>query len=238
MDSICRKTIRINFGEVPPKLNEIVLRVPEISSFNKRYGHLLSLVTTGFDEGLMSVLFQFFDPKQHCFTFPDYQLVPKLEELSKILGSPILKKVTFTGLEQDPVVESVAIALNLKQSNIESNWERRSGVKGLLASFLMKKAQIFLDAMSYHAFEDVLALLIYGLVLFPNSDQFIDISSINIFLARNPVPTLLGDVLHSLHTRTMKKRGTLMCCTPLLYWWFISHLPRSVLKNELGLRWN
>ena len=92
--------------------------------------------------------------------------------------------------------------------------------------------------MSYHAFEDVLALLIYGLVLFPNSDQFIDVSAINVFLACNPVPTLLRDVLHSLHTRTMKKKGTLMCCTPLLYRWFILHLPRSVMKNELGLRWN
>ena len=34
-------------------------------------------------------------------------------------------------------------------------------------------AQIFLDAMSYHEFEDFLALLIYGLVLFPNLNQFI-----------------------------------------------------------------
>ena len=57
----------------------------------KRYGHLLSLVTIGFDEGLMSVLFQFFNPKHHCFTFPDYQLVPTLEEFSKILSLLILE---------------------------------------------------------------------------------------------------------------------------------------------------
>ena len=69
----------------------------------------------------------------------------------------------------------------------------------------MKKAQIFLDAMSYHAFKDILSLLIYGLVMFPNSDQFIDVSAINIFLAHNLVPTLLGDILHSLNTRTLKK---------------------------------
>ena len=90
-------------------------------------------------------------------------------------------------------------------SGIESNWEKSIGVKGLLANFLMKKAHIFLDDMSYHAFEDVLALLIYGLVLFPNSDQFIDVNAITIFLAHNLVPTLLGDILHSLHTRTLKK---------------------------------
>ena len=81
-----------------------------------------------------------------------------------------MERVPFTGLEQDPTAEDVAIALHLKPSDIESHWERRSGVKGLLTKFLMEKAHIFLDDMSYHAFEDVLALLIHGLVLFPNSD--------------------------------------------------------------------
>ena len=80
------------------------------------------------------------------------------------------ERVPFTGLEQDPASENVTVALHLKPSDIEDNWEKRSGVKGLLANFLMKKAQIFLDAMSYHSFEYVLALLIYWLVLFPNSD--------------------------------------------------------------------
>ena len=140
MDFARRKTIRINFVENPPKLKEMVLRVLESSPFNKRYGHFLSLVTTGFDEGLMSALFQFFNLKNHCFIFLDYQLVPTLEEFSKILGFPILEKVPFTGLEQDPVAESVTIAIHLKPSDIESNWERRSGVKDLLASFLMKKS--------------------------------------------------------------------------------------------------
>ena len=29
-----------------------------------------------------------------------------------------------------------------------------------------------------------------------------------------------------------------MCYIPLLYMWFISHLPRSVMKNQQGLRWS
>ena len=78
----------------------------------------------------------------------------------------------------------------------------------------MEKAQVFLDAMSYHDFEDILAFLIYGLVLFPNLDQLIDVNAINIFLTRNPVPTVLGYILHSLNTCTMKKPGALMCCIP------------------------
>ena len=82
---------------------------------------MLSLVAIGFDEGLMSVLFQFLDPKHHCFTFPDYQLVATLEEFSKILGLSILEQIPFTSLEQDPTAEDVSIDFHLKPSDIESN---------------------------------------------------------------------------------------------------------------------
>ena len=44
-----------------------------------------------------------------------------LEELSKLLGLPILERVSFTGLEQDPTSENDAVALHLKPSDIESN---------------------------------------------------------------------------------------------------------------------
>ena len=125
MNSGRRKTIRIHYTEVPPKLKELVLKVPKDSSFHKIHGYLLSLVNTEFDEGLMSVLFQFFEPKHHCFTFPDYQLVPTLEEFSKLLGLPILERVPFTGLEQDPASENVVVALHLKPSDIESYWKKK-----------------------------------------------------------------------------------------------------------------
>ena len=96
------------------------------------------------------------------------------------------------------------------------NLETRSEVKGFLAKFLLEKAQLFLDAMSFQAFEEILALLIYGLVLFPNPDQLINVNSIKIFLSRNPVPILLRDILHSLHTGTMRKKG-IFCVTYLCY---------------------
>ena len=76
------------------------------------------------------------------------------------------------------------------------------------------------------------------MVLFPNPDQLIDVKIVKIFMSRNPVFTLLGDILHSFHTLNMKKKVILMCCTPLLARWFNSHLPQSVLKNEQGSRWS
>ena len=92
-----------------------------------------------------------------------------------------------------------------------ANWETRSGVKGFLAKFLFEKAQLFGDVLDLQAFEKILPLIIYGMVLFPNPYQLIYVNTVEIFLSRNPVPTLLGDILHSLHTRTMKRNGIIMC---------------------------
>ena len=121
MSSAHRNTIRISFVRIPSQLKELVSRVPESSPFIKRHGRLLSLVTSGFEEDMMSVLFQFFDPKHHCFTFPNYHLVPTMEEFFKLLGVPILDQIPFSGLEKDPRPEDTATALHMKLSNIASN---------------------------------------------------------------------------------------------------------------------
>ena len=78
---------------------------------------------------MICVLFQFFDLVHHCFTFPDYQLVPTMEELSQLLGVPILDQIPFTGLEETPKPEVISNALHLKSSGIIANWKTRSGVK-------------------------------------------------------------------------------------------------------------
>ena len=63
---------------------------------------------------------------------------------------------------------------------------------GLLAKFLFEKAQECWNSLDLQDFEEIVALLVYGLVLFPNPDQLIDINAVKIFMSRNPIPTLLG----------------------------------------------
>ena len=91
----------------------------------------------------MRVLFQFFDLVHHCFTFPDYQLVPTMEELFQLSGVPVLDQMPFTGLEETPKPEVIAKALHLKSFDIIANWETKSGVKGFLDKFLMEMALLF-----------------------------------------------------------------------------------------------
>ena len=105
--------------KIPPQLKDLASRVSDTSSFIRIHGQLLSLVT--FDEQMMSVLFQFFDLVHHCLTFPDYQLVPTLEEFSYLLGISILEKIPFTSLEEVPRPEDIASALHLKRADVVSN---------------------------------------------------------------------------------------------------------------------
>lgn len=88
---------------------------------------------------------------------------------------------------------------------------------------------------------NVLACSIYGIALFPNVVDFIDMNAIPIFMMGNPVPTLLGDVYHSAHSRNHKKRGGLVwCCAPLLYHWFLSHIlcKGAFMDNKETLKWS
>jgi len=72
-------------------------------------------------------------------------------------------------------------------------------------------------------------------VLFPNIDGFVDANAIQIFLTKNPVPTLLAETYHSIHHMTDKQDGTILFCAPFLYTWYTLHLPRSYLSKEKAL---
>ena len=139
-----RFTIQVSLVKVPPQLKDLVSRVPESSPFTERHGRLLSFVTSNPNEEMLKVLFQFFDPLHHCFTFPDYQLVPTMEDFSILLGVPILNEVPFNGMERDPKPEDIAKSLSLQRSDIVANWETRRGVKGFFwLSSCLRKLIIF-----------------------------------------------------------------------------------------------
>ncbi|XP_050909512.1 uncharacterized protein LOC127123325 [Lathyrus oleraceus] len=173
---------------------------------------------------LLSTLIQFYDPAYHCFIFPSYQLMPTLEEYSHLIGVPISSQAPFSGLEEDPKDQDIAKATHLKMLEIKDHMTIKGKMLGLTAKFLMSKTQYFARMRSVDALEAVFALLIYGLFTFPSFDNFVAMDSIKIFC---PVPTLLADAYHSVHTRNSYSGGMITWCVPILYKWFISHLPRS-----------
>ncbi|KAI5404415.1 hypothetical protein KIW84_051544 [Lathyrus oleraceus] len=208
-----RNTKKYSFRQPDLKeLRNLTSYVLDPLGFKARFGKLLPLLTTQVDEGLMSVLVQFYDPLYRCFTFPDFQLLPTLEEYAYLVD----------------------------ESLVGAHMTTKGGIQGLPSEFLVAQATVYGKAMSEDAFEAIFVLLIYGLVLFPNIDKFVDVNAIRIFSALNHVPTLLGDTYFSLHMRNEKGGGAIVCYLPLLYKWFISHLPQTVAfkENKGCLRWS
>ena len=122
------------------KLSSFVL---DPLDFKQHRGKLLSVLSTNMVEGLLSVLVKFYDPLYHCFTFPDFQLVPTLEEYSHLLGIPVSSRVPFSGLKEIPRSSIIAEALHLKKSEIEAHWVKKGGIFGLPFVFLIKEATTF-----------------------------------------------------------------------------------------------
>ncbi|KAI5399210.1 hypothetical protein KIW84_064551 [Lathyrus oleraceus] len=182
-----RNTKKYNFRQPDLKeLRNLTSYVLDPLGFKARFGKLLPLLTTQVDEGLVSVLVQFYDPLYRCFTFPDFQLLPTLEEYAYLVGIPILDQLPFSGLESIPTSQEIADMLHIDESLVDAHMTTKGGIQGLPSEFLVAQATIYGKAMSEDAFEAIFILLIYGLLLFPNIDKFVDVNAIRIFSTLNP----------------------------------------------------
>ncbi|KAI5438886.1 hypothetical protein KIW84_024565 [Lathyrus oleraceus] len=196
MDKQRRNTKKYSFRQPDLKeLRSLTTYVLKPLEFKARHRKLLPILSTKVDEGLMSVLVQFYDPLYRCFTFPDFQLLPTLEEYAYHMGIPILDQLPFSGLEKIPSSQEIADMLHMDVSDIVANMITKGGIQGLPSDFLITKATLFGKAMSKEAFEAIFVLLIYGLVLFPNIDNFVDVNAIRIFSSLNPFISHLPQTL-------------------------------------------
>ncbi|XP_058758838.1 uncharacterized protein LOC131632086 [Vicia villosa] len=212
-----RKTKKYTFKSLEvEELRNLGSLIVDQDKFCSKYGRLLYLLRTKMEEGILSTLIQFYDSLYHCFTFPNYQLLPTLEEYSSIIGLPITGRVPFIGLEQDPKRCEIAKSTHLRKGEIEKNMVTKGGLHGLPAEFLIEKALTYSQERKEEDFEAIFTLLVYGLFLFPNIENFVDMNAIKIFMKKNLVPTLLGDTYHSIHLRNSYGKGMVTCCTPFL----------------------
>ncbi|KAI5396864.1 hypothetical protein KIW84_062915 [Lathyrus oleraceus] len=201
-------------------------------NFGKNYGNLLSILNQQVDHTALITLAQFYDLPLRCFTFQDFQLAPTLEEFERLVRIPMKDKSLFEGTDESLPLEDIASALHMDEKEAKDNLETKGNTKGFSLSFLLERAHTLLKAESWDACYSAIALAIYGIVLFPNMDGFIDMTAICVFLTRNPVPTLLADVYYHISHRYTKKKGLIACCAPLLYQWFLEHLPKTGAWDE------
>ena len=128
MDKQRRNTKKYSFRQPDLKeLRNLTSYVLDPLEFKARHGKLLSILATQVDEGLMSVLVQFYDPLYRCFTFPDFQHLPTLEEYAYLVGIPILDQLSFSGLDRVPTSKAIADMLHIDESLVGAQrWNSRS----------------------------------------------------------------------------------------------------------------
>ncbi|XP_058780714.1 uncharacterized protein LOC131654768 [Vicia villosa] len=213
------------------KMKQIRKELPNKSmkSFVLKYGKILDLLSENVKIDVIAALIQFYDVPLRCFTFQNFQLAPTLEEFDRILGFSKIKKDVYVGIGQTTKVEDLAKALGISYTNFVPNYKTKGKVQGVKGQYLEDMALAFAKEQEWEACEDCLALLIFGLVLFPNDADYVDPATINVFWAVkvlnvDPTPTLLADVYYAINARYEKGRGALRCCVRLLFSWFMSHL--------------
>ncbi|RYA57004.1 hypothetical protein DD596_25215, partial [Enterobacter cloacae complex sp. 4DZ3-28B] len=90
-------------------------------------------------------------------------------------------------------------------------------------------------------FIDILALPIFGVVLFPNMDGLVDLAVIDAFLAyqhskESLVVAILADLFDTFDRRCEKNSARIVCCLPALCVWLVSHLFQQDIRHPCPLQ--
>ncbi|KAH1212829.1 hypothetical protein GmHk_14G040920 [Glycine max] len=201
----------------------------QMRAFRKTYGKILELTIAEVSIEAIASLTQYYDQPLRCFTFADFQLVPTIEEFEEILGCPLGGRKPYLSSGCLPSLSRIATVVKDSARGLDRIKQTRNGIAGLPQKYLEDKARGMANQGDWVPFMDVLALLIFGVVLFPNVDGLIDLAAIDAFLAyhhskESPVVAVLADLFDTFDRRCEKSSARIICCLPALCVWLVSHL--------------
>ncbi|KAH1254135.1 hypothetical protein GmHk_04G010639 [Glycine max] len=201
----------------------------QMQAFRKTYGKILELTIAEVSIEAIASLTQYYDQPLRCFTFGDFQLVPTIEEFEEILGCPLGGRKLYLSSGCLPSLSRIATVVKDSARGLDRIKQTRNGIAGLPWGYLEDKARGMANQGDWVPLMDVLALLIFGVVLFPNVDGLVDLAGIDAFLAyhhskESPVVAVLADLFDTFDRRCEKSSARIICCLPALCVWLVSHL--------------
>ncbi|KAL5128317.1 hypothetical protein HKD37_14G040583 [Glycine soja] len=201
----------------------------QMQAFRKTYGKILELTIAEVSIEAIASLTQYYDQPLRCFTFADFQLIPTIEEFEEILGCPLGGRKPYLSSGCLPSLSRIATVVKDSARGLDRIKQTRNGIAGLPQKYLEDKARGMANQGDWVPFMDVLALIIFGVVLFPNVDGLIDLAAIDAFLAyhhskESPVVAVLADLFDTFDRRCEKSSARIIYCLPALCVWLVSHL--------------
>ncbi|RDX93932.1 hypothetical protein CR513_23742, partial [Mucuna pruriens] len=170
----------------------------------------------------LEALVQYYDSPIRCFTFRDFQMAPTLEEYERLLGLPLTESSLYFHQGQPPSWATIARLLRVSETEMAKRRRNRNSMEGIPRVYIEERLLQFQEEQDWDAMIDVLGLLLYGVVLFPYIEDYIDLAAMEAFLAKrdrgeNPTMAVLADTYYSLHQCGEQRRGALdaapPCCT-------------------------
>ncbi|KAL4310953.1 hypothetical protein GQ457_01G016130 [Hibiscus cannabinus] len=194
--------------------------------FFKKYGDLPYLLDISMDKVLLRALAQFWNPAYNCFTFGSVDLVPTIEEYLSLIRCPRIRTDNpYLKASSSPAFQRKLSKITGKDEQwIAPKIKTKGGTQCIAWKFIQELIQAQHEPVKQ---VDLLALSIYGLVIFPKSLGYIDDAVVELFSSLhagvNPVPAMLAETFRSLTACKKAGEGRFIGCAQLLLVWFHSH---------------
>ena len=207
--------------------------------FYRKYGDILDLLDIPVQSEGISALAQFWDNELRCFALPHFHLSLVVEEYASFLKRPLNQgDMVYTYSGALPSYRAVAQLLGKTMEEIP--FVKQGQTQALRLAYLVKYMERLASEESWSMFKRVLALTIYGVVLFPFATGSVDMAAISVFMAIeyhrvNPIPAILADTYTSLSFCQQNGGGKLKCCLQLLTVWLGNHIFGKEWSNGVRL---
>ncbi|RDY04060.1 hypothetical protein CR513_12267, partial [Mucuna pruriens] len=170
-----------------------------MKSAKARSGSILDLLKVEVQLEALTALVQFYGPPLRTFLFQDFQMAPTLDEYERILDQPLTKNPPYLYQGNFSSWGQMAKLLKVEETKILNRKQKRSGIDNLPLAYLEERMKI----CAKEDFINILGLAIYGIILLPHLDEYIDLPAIDVFLAnqergRNPVTTVLANTYYTI----------------------------------------
>jgi len=131
-------------------------------------------------------------------------------------------KIPYKYSDQYSSIVTLVGILKVHPIGLESKLITKGNSKGISQGYLEWCLWQLVEEGIEETFMDVLALTLYKVMLFPNMENIVDHTAINVFVAyknylESLVNAIIANVYGSLNLCYELKKKKILCCLPILY---------------------
>ncbi|KAG8482663.1 hypothetical protein CXB51_024021 [Gossypium anomalum] len=187
--------------------------------FYQNYGDLPYLLDTKVNKHLFRAMVQFWNPAYSCFTFGEVDLVPTLKEYTTLLRCLRIQgnKAYVRAANLPTFMKKLMMITGMSEQWAAARIQQKGDGKCIPWASLR---DLILAHPDVKKRVNVLALSIYGLVIFPKAMGHIDEAVANLFdrlgKQNTPMPAILAETFRSLSACRRAGEGRFIRCAQLL----------------------